>query len=183
MGHLIQPSCRSRVTYSRLQRTLSRRVLNISREGNSKGDPFLLLLSVARAMVGSRPCYVYRNFHCTAARAAGVSSETADPSLLLRETDAYALPSRSSQMARPLQGAGLCWEFTLASPHPCFLDGATGLAHRGTADKDTGFAGKNIQADMSLRELLQPLCPQVPPSPYAMGSAVLPCLALAPLPA
>ena len=35
MGHLIQPSCRSRVTYSRLHRTLSRRVLNISREGDS----------------------------------------------------------------------------------------------------------------------------------------------------
>ena len=35
VGHLVQPSCRSRVTYSRLQRTLSRRVLNISREGDS----------------------------------------------------------------------------------------------------------------------------------------------------
>ena len=35
MGHLVQPSCRSRLTYSRLHRTLSRRVLNISREGDS----------------------------------------------------------------------------------------------------------------------------------------------------
>ena len=35
MGHLVQPSCRSRVTYSRLHRTLSRQVLNISREGDS----------------------------------------------------------------------------------------------------------------------------------------------------
>ena len=35
MGHLVQPSCRSRVAYSRLHRTLSRRVLNISREGDS----------------------------------------------------------------------------------------------------------------------------------------------------
>ena len=35
MGHLVQHSCRSRVTYSRLHRTLSRRVLNISREGDS----------------------------------------------------------------------------------------------------------------------------------------------------
>ena len=35
MGHLVQPSCRSRVTYSRLHRTLSRQVLNISREGES----------------------------------------------------------------------------------------------------------------------------------------------------
>ena len=34
-GSSIQPSCRSRVTYSRLHRTLSRRVLNISREGDS----------------------------------------------------------------------------------------------------------------------------------------------------
>jgi len=34
-GHPAQPSCRSRVTYSRLHRTLSRRVLNISREGDS----------------------------------------------------------------------------------------------------------------------------------------------------
>ena len=35
MGHLVQPPCRSRVTYSRLHRTLSRQVLNISREGES----------------------------------------------------------------------------------------------------------------------------------------------------
>ena len=35
MGHLVQPSCRSRVTYSRLHRTASRRVLNISREVDS----------------------------------------------------------------------------------------------------------------------------------------------------
>ena len=35
VGHLAQPSCQSRVTYSRLHRTLSRRVLNISREGVS----------------------------------------------------------------------------------------------------------------------------------------------------
>ena len=35
VGHLVQPSCRSRVTYSRLHRTLSRWVLNISREGDS----------------------------------------------------------------------------------------------------------------------------------------------------
>ena len=35
MSHLVQPPCRSRVTYSRLHRTLSRWVLNISREGDS----------------------------------------------------------------------------------------------------------------------------------------------------
>ena len=35
VGHPVQPSCRSRVTYSRLHRTTSRRVLNISREGDS----------------------------------------------------------------------------------------------------------------------------------------------------
>ena len=35
VGHLVQPSCRTRVTYSKLHRTLSRRVLNISREGDS----------------------------------------------------------------------------------------------------------------------------------------------------
>ena len=35
MGHLVQTSCQSRVTYSRLHRTLSRRVLNISREEDS----------------------------------------------------------------------------------------------------------------------------------------------------
>jgi len=35
VGHLVQPPCRSRVTYSRLHRTLSRQVLNISREGDS----------------------------------------------------------------------------------------------------------------------------------------------------
>jgi len=35
VGHLVQPPCRSRVTYSRLHRTASRWVLNISREGDS----------------------------------------------------------------------------------------------------------------------------------------------------
>jgi len=35
VGHLVQPLCRSRVTYSRLHRTLSRWVLNISRDGDS----------------------------------------------------------------------------------------------------------------------------------------------------
>jgi len=35
VGHLVQTPCRSRVTYSRLHRTLSRQVLNISREGDS----------------------------------------------------------------------------------------------------------------------------------------------------
>jgi len=35
VGHLVQPLCRSRVTYSRLHRTVSRRVLNISREEDS----------------------------------------------------------------------------------------------------------------------------------------------------
>ena len=35
MGHLVQPSCPSRVTQSRLHRTLSSRVWNISREGDS----------------------------------------------------------------------------------------------------------------------------------------------------
>ena len=35
MGHLVQLPCRSRVTYSRPHRTLSRRVLNISREADS----------------------------------------------------------------------------------------------------------------------------------------------------
>ena len=34
VGRLFQHPCRSRVTYSRLHRTLSRRVLNISREGD-----------------------------------------------------------------------------------------------------------------------------------------------------
>ena len=35
VGHPVQPSCQSRVTQSRLHRTASRRVLNISREGDS----------------------------------------------------------------------------------------------------------------------------------------------------
>jgi len=39
VGHLVHPSCWSRVTYSRLHRTLSRRVLNISREGDGRGFP------------------------------------------------------------------------------------------------------------------------------------------------
>ena len=35
MGHPVQPPCRSRLTYSRLHRTLSRGVLDSSREGDS----------------------------------------------------------------------------------------------------------------------------------------------------
>ena len=35
VGHLVQPPCRSRVTYSRLHSTAPRRVWNISREGDS----------------------------------------------------------------------------------------------------------------------------------------------------
>jgi len=35
VSHLGQPPCRSRVTYSRLHRTTFRRLLNISREGDS----------------------------------------------------------------------------------------------------------------------------------------------------
>ena len=35
VGHLVQLPCQSRVTYSRMHRTLSRQVLNISREGDS----------------------------------------------------------------------------------------------------------------------------------------------------
>jgi len=35
VGHLVQPPCQSRITYSRLHGTLSRRDLNISREGDS----------------------------------------------------------------------------------------------------------------------------------------------------
>ena len=35
VDQLVQPSCQSRVTYSRLHRTVSRLVLNISREGES----------------------------------------------------------------------------------------------------------------------------------------------------
>jgi len=35
VGHLVQPRCQSRVSYSRLHRTLSRQVLNIFREGDS----------------------------------------------------------------------------------------------------------------------------------------------------
>jgi len=34
VGHLVQTSCQSRVTHSRLHRTASRRVWNISREGD-----------------------------------------------------------------------------------------------------------------------------------------------------
>lgn len=104
---------------------------------------FLFLFSFARAMAGSRPHYIYGNVHDIAPHATRVSSETADPSLLLRETDTYALPSTFSWTAGPLQGARLCWEFT-ATPYLCFLHRDMGLAHCGTADKDTGFAGKNI---------------------------------------
>ena len=40
VGHLVQPSCWSRVTQSRLHSTASRRVWNISREGDSTTSPW-----------------------------------------------------------------------------------------------------------------------------------------------
>ena len=39
VSHLVQLPCQSRVSYSRLHRTLSRRVLNIFREGDSTTSP------------------------------------------------------------------------------------------------------------------------------------------------
>lgn len=82
---------------------------------------FFFPFSFARAAAGSRPHYVYSNVHYTALCATRVSSETADPLVLLCETDAYMLPPRYSHMARPLQGARLCCKFT-TSAHLCFFN-------------------------------------------------------------
>ena len=60
MGHVVQPPCRSRVTYSRLHRTVSRWVLNISREEESTtslGSLFQcsITLKVKKTHRGSAP--------------------------------------------------------------------------------------------------------------------------------
>ena len=52
VGHLVQPPCRSRVTQTRLHRTLSRRVLNISREGDSTTR----IRTWSQESSGSLPC-------------------------------------------------------------------------------------------------------------------------------
>lgn len=80
---------------------------------------FLFLSSFARAMAG--PHYIYGNVYYVAPCAIREASETADPSLLLCEADTYTLSSTFSWTTRPLQGAGLCQEFT-ASPYLFFLN-------------------------------------------------------------
>ena len=79
MGHPVQPSCRSRVTYSWPQRTLSRRVLDIFRDGGSttslhicKVEPSprfwsiraLLLFPTRYPTHGSRHCPTRYPTHC-----------------------------------------------------------------------------------------------------------------------
>jgi len=68
--HLVQPPCRSRVTYSRLHRTVSRWVLSISREGDSttslgslfqcsvtlRGKKFFLMFTRNFLFVPVAPC-------------------------------------------------------------------------------------------------------------------------------
>ena len=64
MGHLLQHPCRSRVTYSRLHRTLSRQVLNISREGDSTTS-LGSLFQCSVALRGTKFFLMFRrNFLC-----------------------------------------------------------------------------------------------------------------------
>ena len=61
LGHPVQPPCQSRVTQSRLHRTASRRVLNISREGDSTAS----LGSLGQGSVTLRgKKFFRRNFLC-----------------------------------------------------------------------------------------------------------------------
>ena len=65
MGHLVQPSCQSRITQSRLHRTLSRRILNISREGDSTTSlgrcEYASLGAFAFSNLPARPVALLRN--------------------------------------------------------------------------------------------------------------------------
>jgi len=82
VGHPVQPPCRSRVTYNRLHRTMSRQVWNISREGDStaslgslcqgsvtlRGKKFFLVfrrnfLCFSEQGSAMLPCKA-RSFHC-----------------------------------------------------------------------------------------------------------------------
>jgi len=64
VDHLVQPLCRSRVTYSRLHRTLSRRVLNISKEGDSTTSPGSLFQCSITLRVKKFFLMFRRNFLC-----------------------------------------------------------------------------------------------------------------------
>ena len=59
VGHLVQLPCQSRVTYSRLHRTASRRVLNISRDGDSP-TPLGNLLQCSITLRGKRFFLMFR---------------------------------------------------------------------------------------------------------------------------
>jgi len=64
VGHPVQPSCRGRVTYSRLNRTLSRWGLNISREGDSTASLGSLFQGSVTLRVKKLFLVFRRNFLC-----------------------------------------------------------------------------------------------------------------------
>ena len=86
MGHLVQPPCRSRVTYSRLHRTLSRQVLNISREGESTTS-LGSLFQCSTTLRGKKFFLMFRRNCCTGKRGSKKQS-------LPTVTDSYPLPSK-----------------------------------------------------------------------------------------
>jgi len=104
VGHLVQTPCQSRVTYSRLHRTLSRRVLNISREGDSTAS----LGSLLQCSVTLRVKKFFLVFSWKAmstswvARRITAPHPRALPHKLLRRP-----PPRRSQSSRSLAGPSL----------------------------------------------------------------------------
>lgn len=93
--------------------------------------PLLFLISV---LLGQRqgPGYVHGTICYIVPHANRVPNETANPKLLLWETDVYAPPSMFLWTARPLQGdsGGLLYQHV-------FLNWATSSSHCGTALKDS----------------------------------------------
>ena len=118
MGHLVQPPWRSRVSYSRLHRTLSRQVLNISREGEISP----VLLPEAESCVFWEVCYKklkylsFINLWCTFNKNRRTTSLKSEPfhfsqNRVLEEQD--RLPVKHPKDVFCFQGAAFLKEIIL----------------------------------------------------------------------
>ena len=134
MGHLVQPSCRSRATYSSLHRTLSRRVLNISREGDSTtslGSLFQCSVTLRRRVLPTSP-------NCASFSTNSINTayiDTAKQSLQTAWTDSQIpdispnSPDKQVQMHSPKPECNLILlPAILAIPLPGWGDGRTETA-------------------------------------------------------
>jgi len=109
VGHLVQPSCRSRVTYSRLHRTASRRVLKISRAGESTTPLGSLFQGSVTLRVKKFFLMFSWNFLCFSlcplplVLSLGTTEKSLAPSPDTHPSDIYKVPSQPSllQLNKP----------------------------------------------------------------------------------